>query len=127
MTVATSMQFFLREGRDEHTVLKHLGVALGFLVESSDVRVEGSVGFLQMDNYANGFQQGYLVSWPSSVKWDGDERAVARLLATHLNTDVLLELGGDADLWLVAHPDGGQEQVSVSVLDDGIDVSHPDP
>jgi hypothetical protein len=61
------------------------------------------------------------------VKWDGDERAVARLLATNLNTDVLLELGGDADLWLVAHPDGGQEQVSVSVLDDGIDVSHPDP
>jgi hypothetical protein len=51
------MQFFLREGRDEHTVLKHLGVALGFLVESSDVRVEGSVGFLQMDNYANAFSR----------------------------------------------------------------------
>lgn len=117
------MQFFLRDGREEADVLKVLGDALGFIVESTDVKFEGALGFLQLDDYGNGFKQGHLVSWPDSLVWQGDAREVARQLAARLNTDVLLELADESDQWLLTSPDLDQRVASVVMLDDGIDTA----
>lgn len=121
--VAKGMQFFLRDRRAEVDVLKVLGDALGFIVESTDVKFEGALGFLQVDDYGSGFNQGHLVSWPDSVVWQGDVREVARKLAARLNTDVLLELADESDQWLLTPPNLEQRVVSVVMLDDGIDTT----
>lgn len=121
--VAKSFQFFLRDGRDEADVLRVLGDALEFIVESTDVKFEGALGFLQGSEYGSGFNQGYLVSWPDSVVWQGDVRDVACKLAARLNTDVLLELADDSDQWLLTSPNLDQRVVSVVMLDDGIDTT----
>lgn len=121
--MAKSIQFFLRDGREEADVLRVLGDALGFIVESTDVNFEGALGFLQVDDYGSGFNQGHLVSWPDSVVWQGDARDVACKLAARLNTDVLLELSDDSDQWLLTSPNLDQKVVSVVMLDDGIDTT----
>jgi hypothetical protein len=121
--VAKSMQFFLRDRRAEVDVLKVLGDALGFIVESTDVKFEGALGFLQVEDYGSGFNQGHLLSWPDSVVWQGDAREVARKLAARLNTDVLLELADESDQWLLTPPNLEQRVVSVVMLDDGIDTT----
>jgi hypothetical protein len=121
--VAKSMQFILRDGRDEADVLSVLADALGFIVESTDVKFEGALGFIQVDDFRSGFNQGHLVSWPDSVVWQGDAREVARKLAARLNTDVLLELDDESDQWLLTSPIGGQRVASVVMLHDGIDTT----
>ena len=121
--VAKSIQFFLRDGRKEADVLRVLGDALGFIVESTDVKFEDALGFLQVDEYESGFNQGYLVSWPDSVVWQGTARDVVCKLAARLDTDVLLELTDDSDQWLLTSPNLDQSVVSVVMLDDGIDTT----
>jgi hypothetical protein len=120
--VARSIQFFLKHRRHEVDVLRVLSDALGFNVESTDVKCEGALGFLQVDDFGSGFEQGHLVSWPDSVVWQGDAKAVARKLADRLNTDVLMELADDSDQWLLTVPSLEQKVVSVVMLDDGIDT-----
>ncbi len=117
------MQVILRDGRHEAEVLRVLGDALGFIVESTDVKFGGALGFLQVDHYRSGFHQGHLVSWPDPVEWHGDALDVARKLAARLNTDVLLELADQPDQWLLTSPNMGQRVVSVVMLDDGIDTT----
>jgi hypothetical protein len=117
------MQFFLRDRREEMDVLRVLGDALGFVVESTDVKFEGALGFLQVDDYGSGFSQGHLVSWPGSVVWQGDERELARRLASRLVTDVLLELTDESGQWLLTPPSLDQRVVAVVMLDDGIDTT----
>ena len=118
-----SMQFFLRDARDEATVLRVIGAATGFAVESADVPVAGSGGFLQVEDFADGFNQGYLVSSPACIAWRCAEPDAARELATRLSTDVLVELPDDQ--WLLAIPSGDLRLVAVEMFDDGIDVVGP--
>jgi hypothetical protein len=117
------MQFFLGDGREEADVLGVQGDALGFIVESTDLKFDGALGFLQVDEYRSGFRQGHLVSWPDSVVWQGDAREVARRLAASLNTKVLLELADQPDQWLLTSPNMGQRVVSVVMRHDGIDTT----
>ena len=118
-----SIQFFLRDRRHEEEVLRVLHEALGFGVESTDVKSEDALGFLQVGDFGSGFNQGHLVSWPDSILWQGDARDVARRLAVSLNTDVLLELTDGSGQWLLTTPYLEQSVASVVMLDDGIDTA----
>ena len=121
--IPNSIQFFLRDRRDEVDVLRVLGGALGFAVESTDVKAEGALGHLQMDEFRMGFNQGCLVSWPVSAVHESDVREVARSLAGSLNTDVLLELTDGSGQWLLATPGLEQRAAFVVMLDAGIDTA----
>ncbi len=121
--IPNSIQFFLRDRRDEVDVLRVLGGALGFVVDSTDVKAEGALGHLQMDEFRMGFNQGCLVSWPVSAVHEGDVREVARSLADSLNTEVLLEVTDGSGQWLLTTPGLEQRAASVVMLDDGIDTA----
>lgn len=121
--MSQSIQFFLRDRRGEVEVVRVLGDALGFAVESTDVKSEDALGFLQVCNYKSGFNQGHLVSWPDSVVYQGEVREVARTLAASLNTDVLLELTDGSGQWLLTTPHLEESVASVVMLDDGIDTA----
>lgn len=123
MTNTKSMQVFLMTEKTEEDILNLLGTTVGFLVESTDIDVPNSVGFAQISNYTQGFEQGVLVTWPNDVELALKPSEIVKIIAARLNVAVLLEPNEEGHVWLLAKPDGSMKSTSVSYLDDGIDVN----
>jgi hypothetical protein len=87
-----------------------------------DVPVPEALGFAQFIQYTEGFEQGVLVSWPSSVPIVLNEMNLVEGLARHLKTEVLLESVTVPDKWLFAKENGCATNVRVRYLDDGIEL-----
>jgi hypothetical protein len=95
---------------------------IGIAVESIDISIPDAVGFAQFTQYAEGFEQGVLASWPSSVAAVLDEINLVEGFASNLKTEVLLESIKLPDRWLLAKENGGAVDVRVRYLDDGIEL-----
>lgn len=122
MGKAKSIQLFIRSERPEPKVLRALEQLIGIVVESIDVTVPDAVGFAQFTKYTDGFEQGVLVSWPSSVSLILNEINLVERLAKHLSTEVLLESANNPEKWLSAKENGCATDARVRYLDDGIEV-----
>ncbi len=122
MDKAKSIQLFFRSERPESKVLRALEQLIGIAVECTDIPVPDAVGFAQFTQYAEGFEQSILVSWPSSVSVVLDEINLVEGLANRLKTEVLLESIKIPDRWLLARENGGATDVQVRYLDDGIEL-----
>ena len=122
MDKAKSIQLFFRSERPESKVLRALEQLIGIVVESMDVPAPEAVGFAQFTQYTEGFEQGVLVSWPSSVSLVLDEINLVEGLARHLKTEVLLESIKIPDRWLLAAEHGCANDARVRYLDDGIEL-----
>jgi hypothetical protein len=107
----------------EEDILSLLGTTIGFLVESTEIDIPDSVGFAQISNYTQGFEQGILVTWPSDVELALEPSEIIMMIATRLNVTVLLEPNEERHVWLLAKPDGSMKSTGISYLEDGIDVN----
>lgn len=123
MVNTKSMQIFLSSEKSENDILDLLGVAVGFLVESTGVDIQGAMGFAQISSYTQGFEQGILVTWPSAIELALSLEEIVKSLAVRLNVSALLEPSENGQVWLLAKPDGSVSGVDVNYLDDGIEVS----
>ena len=122
-TDVRSMQFFLKDLRQESVVLEVLKEAIGIVVDSSNTPIDEAIGVLQMDDYSQGYRTGCLASWPATAGTQVDEHKVAHFLAKRLTISVLMEIPQSEPLWLLTSPDGSQALVPVRVLEDGIDLA----
>jgi hypothetical protein len=118
-----SMQFFLRTAKSEEEILELLSTAMGFPVESTDLEVPDAIGFAQITEYSEGFEQGILVTWPANLERKIELDIVARAVAVGFQVKVLLEVGEDD--WILANPDGILNSTNIIYLDDGIEVRVP--
>jgi hypothetical protein len=121
---AKSIQLFFRSAQPEAMVLHTIGQLIGIGVECLDVPVPDAVGFAQFIRYAEGFQQGVLVSWPSNIALALNEASLAVGIARHLKTEVLLERMAEPDRWILAKENSCATDARVTYLDDGIE---PEP
>lgn len=122
MDKAGSVQLFFCSERPKSQVLRALEQLIGISVECLGIPVPDAVGFAQFTQYAEGFEQGVLVSWPSSVSVVLDEINLVEGLAKHLKTDVLVESITTLERWLLAKENGCATDARVRYLDDGIEL-----
>jgi hypothetical protein len=119
---AISIQLFFCSERQESKVLHAIEQLIGIEVECMEIPVQNAVGFAQFTQYTEGFQQGVLVSWPSSVPLVVNEINLVEGLAKHLNTAVLLESIMIPGKWLLAKENCCATDAQVRYLDDGIEL-----
>ena len=121
MDNTTSMQFYLESEQPIGDVLRILAEELRFGVASIDHDDDQAPAFAQIIGYSQGYEQGFLISWPSRLG-QADVEIVGERLASSFRCSTLVELDDPADAWLLFTPDGHRRIVSVSILDDGIEI-----
>lgn len=109
--------------KPEGVLLDALAIAVGFLVESTEIDIQDAIAFAQISSHTQGFGQGVLLTWPSSTELARAPSEVAKLIAGRLEVPVLLESDANASGWLLAKPDGSTTITNVIYLDDGIDIA----
>ena len=121
MDKAKSIQLFFRSERPESEILRTIEQLIGIGVESTDIPLSHAVGFAQFTRYAEGFEQGALISWPSNISLVLNEVNLVEGLARRLKTEVLLESVQIPDKWLLAKENACAADARVRYLDDGIE------
>ena len=116
------MQLFLEESRPEINTVGALNSLLGFAVDSLQCETAGSVGFVQISNYTQGFPQGLLITWPGEIALSSTPLSLVTALAKKLSTNILVEQYEGEDDWILISPGGFVENVAVEILDDGITI-----
>lgn len=115
-----SMQFFLSNLIPEDKIINEINSVLNFLVETIDISVKNSVGFLQVMEYSEGFKLGCLISWPENVQPNLDVKELGELLTEKFRCEILCEANDNE--WYLVKPSGETTKVTVKNLDDGIAV-----
>jgi hypothetical protein len=117
-----SMLIFFMLERAEAEILNLLGATIGFKVASAEVDVPGAQGFAQISTYSQGFRQGILITWPSTVESMSPPDETVKNLAVRLSVPVLLDAAENENSWVLAKPDGTLSRTSVRYLEDGVEV-----
>ena len=120
-----TIQFLIEKYRPEEDILSSINSILTTPVTSTNFDVPDSVGFMQLNEYSEGFSQSALLSFPVSVLVKIDEEDLVKKLANSLNARVLLQPDGDDEEnpWALASPNSPVlEKVYVDFLDGGVDI-----
>lgn len=118
MIEENSMQFFLDRAIPETQILNGINSLLNFQVETLDIPIENSDGFLQVTEYSEGFKLGCLISWPHEVKPNLETTGLGGLLAEKFQCEILCETN-DAE-WYLVEPGSKTKKVVIRDLEDGI-------
>jgi len=116
-----SFQFFILPAVDEGMALHLLGDLMGMPIESMDAPLVHAKVFAQVSSYPEGFEQGFLISWPRDEACLIDQSEVVKKFSDQLKVSALLEPNNEGDGWLLFSSKGAQT-VAVRYLSDGIDA-----
>ncbi|MEU2663901.1 hypothetical protein [Micromonospora sp. NBC_01740] len=110
MTDQNFMNFFVEQAASDAAVVLACSRACGLPLESEACLQEGSVGFVQVIPYPEGFEMGLCIIWPPSTPVSLSQAAVAQDIARELRQRVLLDVEDPAavsgERWMLATPDG---------------------
>ena len=119
---APSLQIFFRSERAEPDVMNAFARITSIAVDSIDFPAPDACAFAMFTRYAEGFELGVLMSWPSAVPLMTPEPDLVEQLAASLKTTVLLESAGRPGTWLTASATHACSETGVEYLEDGIDL-----
>lgn len=117
-----SIQFFLRKPVSEDQVLPALRASLGLAIETIDSPFPNAVGLAQVSSHADGFSQGWLITWPDELYAKQSAEQCAAILSIQFGVEVLAEINTSETGWMLFFSDGSRKAVDVRDTDDGIDV-----
>ncbi|HEX8615131.1 MAG TPA: hypothetical protein VF800_27940 [Telluria sp.] len=120
MNDVVSINIYFCSEQPERRVIEFLGSILGFAVESTDVPMENSKGFVMVMEYAEGYKHGFLISYPSNNEALLSPEQVAKKLSAKFDSQLLLEIEGRDDYWLHVTPDGLVKMRAIVYFDDGV-------
>lgn len=126
MDNSTSMQIFISPKIAEGDLLDFLSEEFSFIVDSVEIEIPNAVGFAQISNYPEGFEQGILVSWPNEVHVALSPPELLKGIAMRFKVRALLEPNSSDEEWLLADQSGDIKTTTVSYLDDGLQPTPSD-
>lgn len=127
MTDQNFMNFFVEQAAPDAAVVLACSRACGLPLELETHLQEGSVGFVQVIRYPEGFEMGLCIIWPPSTPVSLSQAAVAQDIARELRQRVLFDVEDSAaasgERWMLATPDGALLTVDVREYDDGVGLA----
>lgn len=127
MTDQNFMNFFVEQAAQDPAVVDACSRARGVALESDADPREGSVGFLQVTPFSEGFEMGLCIIWPRSTPVTLPQEAVAQGIARELRWRVLFDEADPAaasgERWILATPEGALSTVDIREYDDGIGLA----